>query len=64
MTRKDKAPKGESDAERRRAKEDQDRLAGNATSDAEKMIDRAKHADMSDEEKLQERTDDLMRRGP
>jgi hypothetical protein len=65
MTRKkDKAPKGESEAERLRAKEDQDRLAGNATSAAEKIIDRQKHAEMNDEEKLQERIDDLMRRTP
>jgi len=62
--KKDKAPKDESEAARRRAKEDQDRLAGNPTSAAEKIIDREKHAEMSDEEKLQERTDDLMRRTP
>ena len=49
---------------RRRAKEDRDRMAGNATAAAEHIADRAKRAEMSDEEKLQERTDDLMRRTP
>jgi hypothetical protein len=49
---------------RRRAKEDHDRMAGNATAAAEHIADRAKRAEMSDEEKLQERTDDLMRRTP
>jgi hypothetical protein len=46
----------------RRAREDRDRAAGNATSAAEHIADKEARAEMGPAEKLQERTDDLMRR--
>jgi hypothetical protein len=52
------------EALRRRAREERDRAAGNPTSAAEHKPDDITHEEMSAEEKLQERTDDLMRRTP
>ncbi len=48
----------------RRAQEERDRAAGNATSAAEHIADKETREEMGPEEKLQERTDDLMRRTP
>lgn len=59
-----KTDKPDTEALRRRAREEQDRAAGNPTSAAEHKPDDIAHEEMSAEEKLQERTDDLMRRTP
>ncbi len=48
------------DAARRKAREDKDRMAESATAAAESFVDRENRAEMSDEEKLQQRIDDLM----
>ena len=52
------------DAARRRAEEERARLSGNATAAAEHIADRETREEMSAEDKLQERTDDLARRTP
>ena len=49
---------------RRQQQEDRDRMAGNATAAAEHILDKEAREEMGAEEKLQERTDDLMRRTP
>jgi hypothetical protein len=59
-----KAEKPDTEALRRREREERDRAAGNPTSAAEHKPDDVVHEEMSAEEKLQERTDDLMRRTP
>lgn len=59
-----KTPAPDREQERRRAQEERDRMAGNATAAAEHIADREKRQEMGAEEKLQERTDDLMRRTP
>lgn len=51
-------------ADQRRAREEQDRAAGNPTSAAEHKPDDRIQEEMSAEEKLQERTDDLFGRTP
>jgi len=65
MTAKPKKPQSPDPAElRRRAQEDRDRMAGNATAAAEQIANKLAREEMGAEEKLQERTDDLMRRTP
>jgi hypothetical protein len=59
-----KARNKETEAAQRKAREDKDRLAGNATAAAESFIDRETRAEMSDGEKLQRRIDDEMTRTP
>jgi len=49
---------------RLRAREDRNRMAGNATADAEQKPDEIARQGMSPEEKLQARTDELMLRLP
>ncbi len=65
MNAKTKQPSAAELAEaERRAQEERDRAAGNPTSGAEHIADRQTREEMGAEEKLQERTDDLMRRAP
>jgi hypothetical protein len=65
MGRKPRQPDTEDEeARQRRAREERDRAAGNPTAEAEHMADEKNHEEMSPEEKLQERIDDLMRRTP
>jgi len=63
-----KKSKGDSpsrrETQRRRSQEERDRMAGNATAAAERFAQTQHHKEMSAEEKLQERTDELMRRLP
>lgn len=59
-----KTPSTDREELQRRAQEDRDRAAGNATSAAEHIADKATRAEMGPEEKLQKRTDDLMGRIP
>lgn len=59
-----KTPASNREELQRRAQEDRDRAAGNATSAAEHIADKEIREEMGAEEKLQERTDDLMRRTP
>ena len=47
-----------------RAREEQERMAGNPTAAAERKPDEVVREEMSAEEKLQARTDELMRRIP
>jgi hypothetical protein len=60
--RKQKTP--DEEADRRRAREERDRAAGSPTAAAEHIADDKTRDEMSPEEKLQERIDDLMRRTP
>jgi len=59
-----KARNNRNETARRKAREDRERLAGNATAAAESFIDRKKRAEMSDEEKMQHRIDDEMLHTP
>jgi len=65
MTDKTKpTPPLDPDAARRRAEAERARASGNATAAAEHIADREAREEMSAEDKLQKRTDDLMRRAP
>ncbi len=65
MKRKVEKTKGKDSFDaHRRTREALDRMAGNATAAAERIINEKRHEAMSAEEKLQERTDDLMWRTP